>query len=177
MHSKIYYSIVSSVRFSRNEENRRIIEENIKKGEPNFVIRADGYGECFEMDIEKVEQKDFNLKDKEIEIYKEMKKEGYHPIQVIEKHIEDADLVQVSSNGINENALYRGEDMRSTETEKSEGGRVVTEEKYIPDVDRRYVGTENVYSKEDKQVDQRKEQEREEARRRYIMQQMGGRDY
>ncbi|PFR45244.1 hypothetical protein COK29_31435, partial [Bacillus cereus] len=36
MDSKIYYSIVSSIRFSRNEENRRIIEEHIKKGEPNF---------------------------------------------------------------------------------------------------------------------------------------------
>ncbi|PFR46285.1 hypothetical protein COK29_31035 [Bacillus cereus] len=67
--------------------------------------------------------------------------------------------------------------MRSTETEKSEGGRVVKEEKYVPDVDKRYVGAEKMYSQEDKQVDPRKEQEREQARRRYMMQQMGGRDY
>ncbi|WP_324254361.1 DUF5514 family protein, partial [Bacillus anthracis] len=30
MEKKVYYSIVSSTRFSRNEENRTIIEDNIK---------------------------------------------------------------------------------------------------------------------------------------------------
>ena len=155
------------------------------KGNPSFVIHQENAkvsldelikGERYGKLVEKVEQKDYSLKDKEIELYKEMKKEGYNPIQVIEKHFEDADLVQVSSNGINENALYRGEDMRSTETEKSEGGRVVKEEKYVPDVDKRYIGAEKMYSQEDKQVDQSKEREREQARRRYMMQQMGGRD-
>ncbi|MFP3414329.1 DUF5514 family protein [Bacillus sp. SIMBA_074] len=53
MEGKVCYSIVSSVRFSRNEENRRLIENYIKKGEPNFVIRGDDYGECFEVDCEK----------------------------------------------------------------------------------------------------------------------------
>ncbi|PGZ57845.1 hypothetical protein COE58_24150 [Bacillus cereus] len=156
------------------------------KGNPSFVIHQENAkvsldelvkGERYGKLVEKVEQKDYSLKDKEIELYKEMKKEGYNPIQVIEKYIEDADLVQVSSNGSNKNALYRGEAMRSTESEKSEGGRVVKEEKYVPDVDKRYVGVEKMYSQEDKQVDPRKEQEREQARRRYMMQQMGGRDY
>lgn len=50
---KVYYSIVSSTRFSRNEENRSIIEESIKKGENHFLIRNDDYGECFEVDFEK----------------------------------------------------------------------------------------------------------------------------
>lgn len=50
---KVYYSIVSSTRFSRIEENRTIIEENIKKGENHFLIRNDDYGECFEVDFEK----------------------------------------------------------------------------------------------------------------------------
>lgn len=50
---KVCYSIVSSTRFSRNEENRSIIEENIKKGENHFLIRNDDYGECFEVDFEK----------------------------------------------------------------------------------------------------------------------------
>ena len=49
---KVCYSIVSSTRFSRNEENRSIIEENIKKGENHFLIRNDDYGECFEVHFE-----------------------------------------------------------------------------------------------------------------------------
>ncbi|WP_324254001.1 DUF5514 family protein, partial [Bacillus anthracis] len=53
MEKKVYYSIVSSTRFSRNEENRTIIEDNIKKGENHFLIRNDEYGECFEVDFEK----------------------------------------------------------------------------------------------------------------------------
>lgn len=53
LEKKVYYSIVSSVRFSRNEENRTIIEENIKKGENYFLIRKDDYCECFEVDFEK----------------------------------------------------------------------------------------------------------------------------
>ncbi|HFR4221484.1 DUF5514 family protein [Bacillus sp. A260] len=53
MEKKVYYSIVSSTRFSRNEQNRTIIEENIKKGENHFLIRNDDYGECFEVDFEK----------------------------------------------------------------------------------------------------------------------------
>lgn len=53
MSNKVYYSIVSSTRFSRNEENRTIIEESIKKGENHFLIRNDDYGECFEVDFEK----------------------------------------------------------------------------------------------------------------------------
>ncbi|WP_406904368.1 DUF5514 family protein [Bacillus cereus] len=62
MAKKIYYSIVSSVRFSRNEENRRLIEEYIQKGEMHFLIREDDYGNCFEVDFEKViaEEKDEN---------------------------------------------------------------------------------------------------------------------
>ncbi|PFM62716.1 hypothetical protein COJ48_18395 [Bacillus cereus] len=73
MERKVYYSIVSSVRFSRNEENRRIIEEHIKKGEPNFLIREDDYGECFEMDIEKESAAEVNedwLLEKVIELAK-----------------------------------------------------------------------------------------------------------
>ncbi|MCU4771058.1 DUF5514 family protein [Bacillus toyonensis] len=53
MDKKIYYSIVSSVRFSRNEENRRLIEEYIQKGETHFLTREDDYGNCFEVDFEK----------------------------------------------------------------------------------------------------------------------------
>ncbi|MGE7869336.1 DUF5514 family protein [Bacillus paramycoides] len=53
MEKKFYYSIVSSVRFSRNEENRRLIEENIQKGEMYFLTREDDYGDCFEVDFEK----------------------------------------------------------------------------------------------------------------------------
>jgi hypothetical protein len=44
MKEKTYYSIVSSVRFSRNEENRRLIEEYIKKGENHFLTREDDVG-------------------------------------------------------------------------------------------------------------------------------------
>lgn len=168
----IYERVQDSIFDGKGNQSFVIHQENAKVS-LDELVKGERYGKL----VEKVEQKDFNLKEKEIELYKDMKKEGYDPIRVIEKHLEEADLVQVSSNGINENAMYRREDIRSTETEKSEGGRVVTEEKHIPDVDRRYVGTENVYSKEDKQVDLRKEQEREQARRRYMMQQMGGRDY
>lgn len=50
---KIYYSIVSTVRFSRNEENRRLIEEYIQKGETHFITREDDYGDCFEVDLVK----------------------------------------------------------------------------------------------------------------------------
>ncbi|WP_413565434.1 DUF5514 family protein [Bacillus sp. 3P20] len=53
MNSKVYYSIVSTVRFSRNEENRRRIEEYIQKGETHFLTREDDYGDCFEVDFEK----------------------------------------------------------------------------------------------------------------------------
>lgn len=53
MDRKIYYSIVSSVRFSRNEENRRLIGEYIQKGETHFLTRDDDYGDCFEVDLEK----------------------------------------------------------------------------------------------------------------------------
>ncbi|AJI09054.1 DUF5514 family protein [Bacillus cereus] len=53
MEMKTYYSIVSTVRFSRNEENRRLIEEYIKKGETHFLTREDDYGECFEVDLVK----------------------------------------------------------------------------------------------------------------------------
>ncbi|EJR50158.1 hypothetical protein IIO_06471 [Bacillus cereus VD115] len=54
MDKKIYYSIVSSVRFSRNAESRRLIEEYIQKGETHFLTREDDYGNCFEVDFEKV---------------------------------------------------------------------------------------------------------------------------
>ncbi|WP_309411805.1 DUF5514 family protein [Bacillus cereus] len=54
MSNKVYYSIVSSVRFSRNEENRRLIEEYIQKGETHFLTREDDYSDCFEVDFEKV---------------------------------------------------------------------------------------------------------------------------
>ncbi|EJQ36021.1 hypothetical protein IEE_05497 [Bacillus cereus BAG5X1-1] len=60
MEGKVCYSIVSSVRFSRNEENRRLIENYIKKGEPNFVMREDDYGECFEVDYEKTITEEVN---------------------------------------------------------------------------------------------------------------------
>lgn len=76
MDTKVYYSIVSSVRFSRNEENRRIIEEHIKKGELNFLIREDDYGECFEMDIQKGNAAEINedwLLEKVIELAKKYK--------------------------------------------------------------------------------------------------------
>lgn len=53
MDKKIYYSIVSSVRFSRNEENRRLIEEYIQKSETHFLTREDDYGDCFEVDLTK----------------------------------------------------------------------------------------------------------------------------
>lgn len=53
MNSKVYYSIVSTVRFSRNEENRRLIEEYIQKGETYFITREDDYGDCFEVDLVK----------------------------------------------------------------------------------------------------------------------------
>ncbi|MEB9507587.1 DUF5514 family protein [Bacillus anthracis] len=53
MNNKVYYSIVSTVRFSRNEENRRLIEEYIKKGETHFLTREDDYGDCFEVDLVK----------------------------------------------------------------------------------------------------------------------------
>lgn len=53
MEMKTYYSIVSTVRFSRNEENRRLIEEYIKKGETHFLTREDDYGDCFEVDLVK----------------------------------------------------------------------------------------------------------------------------
>ncbi|WP_309260498.1 DUF5514 family protein [Bacillus cereus] len=53
MNSKVCYSIVSTVRFSRNEENRRLIEEYIQKGETHFLTREDDYGDCFEVDFEK----------------------------------------------------------------------------------------------------------------------------
>ncbi|TXR91720.1 hypothetical protein DN390_28805 [Bacillus sp. SH7-1] len=53
MNSKVYYSIVSTVRFSRNEENRRLIEEYIQKGETHFITREDDYGDCFEVDLVK----------------------------------------------------------------------------------------------------------------------------
>lgn len=53
MGNKGYYSIVSSVRFSRNEENRRLIEEYIQKGETHFLTREDDYGDCFVVDFEK----------------------------------------------------------------------------------------------------------------------------
>lgn len=168
----IYERVQDSIFDGKGNQSFVIHQENAKVS-LDELVKGERYGKL----IEKVEQKEFNLKDKEIELYKEMKKEGYDPIVAVEKQIQDADLVQVSPNRINENAMYRREDMQSTETEKSEGGRVVTEEKHIPDVDRRYVGAENVYSKEDKQVDPRKEQEREQARRKYMMQQMGGRDY
>ncbi|OWT48573.1 DUF5514 family protein [Bacillus sp. K2I17] len=60
MDKKIYYSIVSSVRFSRNEENRRLIEEYIQKGETHFLTREDDYGDCFEVDFEKIIPEDEN---------------------------------------------------------------------------------------------------------------------
>ncbi|PGX11838.1 DUF5514 family protein [Bacillus sp. AFS033286] len=60
MKGKVYYSIVSSVRFSRNEENRRVIEEYTKKGETHFLTREDDYGDCFEVDFEKVINEEVN---------------------------------------------------------------------------------------------------------------------
>lgn len=57
---KVYYSIVSTVRFSRNEENRRRIEEYIQKGETHFLTREDDYGACFEVDFEKVITEEIN---------------------------------------------------------------------------------------------------------------------
>lgn len=60
MSEKNYYSIVSSVRFSRNEENRRLIEEYIQKGEVHFLTREDDYGDCFEVDFEKVITEEVN---------------------------------------------------------------------------------------------------------------------
>lgn len=96
---------------------------------------------------------------------------------MIEKQLEDSGLVHVPSSGSNKEDVYRMGDARTIETERSGGTNVVKEDKDTPDVDKRYVGTEKVYSKENKQVDQGKEQDREQARRRYIMQQMGGRDY
>ncbi|PFE70781.1 hypothetical protein CN316_11435 [Bacillus cereus] len=76
MNSKVYYSIVSCVRFSRNEENRKVITDYIKKGEPNFLTRSDDYGECFEVDYEKdlTEEVDENwLLEKVIEYVKKYK--------------------------------------------------------------------------------------------------------
>ncbi|PGZ34558.1 hypothetical protein COE50_06090 [Bacillus anthracis] len=60
MNREIHYSIVSSVRFTRCEKNRKIIEENFEKGETNFVRREDGYGDCFEMDLVKRSPDDAN---------------------------------------------------------------------------------------------------------------------
>ncbi|PEF45142.1 hypothetical protein CON22_17815 [Bacillus cereus] len=60
MNNKVYYSIVSSVRFSRNEENRRLIEGYIRKGEPHFLTREDDYGDCFEVDFERVITEEVN---------------------------------------------------------------------------------------------------------------------
>ncbi|MBE7106129.1 hypothetical protein FT637_24910 [Bacillus cereus] len=76
MSNKVYYSIVSSVRFSRNEENRKVITDCIKKGELNFLTRSDDYGECFEVDYEKdiTEEVDENwLLEKVIEYVKKYK--------------------------------------------------------------------------------------------------------
>lgn len=60
MDQKVYYSIVSTVRFSRNEENKRIIEEYIQKGETHFLTREDDYGDCFEVDFEKAITEEVN---------------------------------------------------------------------------------------------------------------------
>ncbi|QWG93266.1 DUF5514 family protein [Bacillus toyonensis] len=60
MKGKVFYSIVSTVRFSRNEENRRIIEEYIQKGETHFLTREDDYGDCFEVDLEKITNEEVN---------------------------------------------------------------------------------------------------------------------
>ncbi|MBU4643066.1 hypothetical protein INP75_30565 [Bacillus toyonensis] len=168
----IYEKVQDSIFDGKGNQSFVIHQENAKIN-LDELVEGERYGKL----VEKVEQKDFNFKDKDIELYKEMKKGGYDPIVAIEKQIQDADLIQVSSNGINENAVYRREDMRSAETEKSEGGRVVKEDKHIPNVDKRYIGTDKVYSKEEKRVDQEKEKEREQARKRYMMQQMYGRDY
>ncbi|MEB9625633.1 DUF5514 family protein, partial [Bacillus cereus] len=60
MSNKIYYSIVSSVRFSRNEENRGLIEKYIQKGETHFLTREDDYGDCFEVDFERAITEEVN---------------------------------------------------------------------------------------------------------------------
>ncbi|PFM62718.1 hypothetical protein COJ48_18405 [Bacillus cereus] len=168
----IYEKVQDSIFEGKGNQSFVIHQENAKVS-LDELVKGERYGNL----IEKVEQKDFNLKDKDVELYKEMKKEGYDPIQVIEKQFGDADLVHVPSSGSNKEDVYRTEDVRTIETERSGGTEVVKEERNVPDVDKRYVGTDKMHSKEDNQVDQRKEQEREQARRRYMMQQMGGRDY
>ncbi|NWK72605.1 hypothetical protein HWX41_27170 [Bacillus paramycoides] len=168
----IYEKVQDSIFDGKGNQSFVIHQENAKVS-LDELVKGERYGNL----IEKVEQKDFNFKDKEVELYKEMKKEGYDPIQVIEKQLGDADLVHVPSSGSNKEDVYRTEDVRTIETERSGGTEVVKEERNVPDVDKRYVGTDKMHSKEDNQVDQKKEQEREQARKRYMMQQMGGRDY
>ncbi|MEK7019817.1 ArdC-like ssDNA-binding domain-containing protein [Bacillus sp. FSL R9-9410] len=168
----VYEKVQDAIFDGKGHQSFVIHQENAKVN-LDELVKGERYGKL----VEKVEQKDFNFKDKEVEIYKEMKKEGYEPIKVIEKQLEDSGLVHVPSSGSNKEDVYRMGDARTIETERSGGTNVVKEDKDTPDVDKRYVGTEKVYSKENKQVDQGKEQDREQARRRYIMQQMGGRDY
>ncbi|MBE7106126.1 hypothetical protein FT637_24895 [Bacillus cereus] len=168
----LYEKVQDSIFEGKGNQSFVIHQENAVMS-LNDLVEGERYGKL----VEKVEQKDFNFKEKEIEIYKEMKKEGYEPIKVIEKQLEDAGLVHVPSSGSNKEDVYRMGDARTIETERSGGTNVVKEDKNTADVDKRYVGTDKVYSKENRQADQGIEKEREQARKRYMMQQMSGRDY
>lgn len=168
----IYEKVQDAIFDGKGHQSFVIHQENAKVN-LDELVKGERYGKL----VEKVEQKDFNFKDKEIEIYKEMKKEGYEPIKVIEQQLGDAGLVHVPTSGSNKEDVYRMGDARTIETTRSGGVNVVTEDKNTENVDKRYVGTDKVYSKEEKQVDQGKEKEREQARKRYMMQQMNGRDY
>ncbi|MBU4642996.1 hypothetical protein INP75_30205 [Bacillus toyonensis] len=168
----VYEKVQDAIFDGKGHQSFVIHQENAKVN-LDELVKGERYGKL----VEKVEQKDFNFKDKEIEIYKEMKKEGYEPIKVIEQQLGDAGLVHVPTSGSNKEDVYRMGDARTIETARSGGVNVVTEDKNTENVDKRYVGTDKVYSKEEKQVDQGKEKEREQARKRYMMQQMHGRDY
>lgn len=100
------------------------------------------------------------------------------PPQIQEdKEYQDAEILYVSTPGIYSDSqkeeVYQVENVKSTEVKTNDAGATIQVEQTIPHVDQRYVGTEKDCSN-DKRAEDRK---REEARKRYVMQQMNGRDY
>lgn len=89
----------------------------------------------------------------------------------------DAEIVYVSTPGIYSDSqkeeVYQVENIKSTEVNTNDTGATIQVEKTIPHVDQRYLGTEKDGFNDKKEEDKK----REEARIRYVMQQMNGRDY
>ncbi|PEF45139.1 hypothetical protein CON22_17800 [Bacillus cereus] len=106
--------------------------------------------------------------------------EGKQPVSLQyqeDKQFQDAEVEYVSTPGIYSDSqkeeVYQVENIKSTEVKTNDEGATIQEVKTTPNVDRRYIGKDEVVLNEKQEEDKK----REEARRRYIMRSMDGRDY